>query len=150
MPDANSTNESEPRFAFFDLDHTIIPHDTQLLFCNYVLHHEGWRRLFQVPFFLCIPLAACRMLGARAMKRIFLGYLWGMKKDRLAELLQVEHFGTPTGAYYPDAGAIFFGGRAKRYGVFGVRVSRAGRVPSRKTPTSRGTRFVPRLRLWDG
>lgn len=88
MPDANSTNEGQPRFAFFDLDHTIIPHDTQLLFCNYVLHHEGWRRLFHVPFFLCIPLAACRVFGDRSMKRIFLGYLWGMKKDRLAGLAE--------------------------------------------------------------
>ncbi|QQL45302.1 HAD family hydrolase [Sulfuriroseicoccus oceanibius] len=83
---ADTPSSAGKRYAYFDLDHTIIPHDTQLLFCNYVLQREGWRRLLLVPFLACLPLAAMRVLRARGMKRIFLGYLAGMKRERLDQL----------------------------------------------------------------
>lgn len=70
-------------FAFFDLDHTLLPHDTQALFCNFVLQREGWRRVWLLWFLPCVPLAAVRLLSLRTMKRLFLGYLVGMRRDRL-------------------------------------------------------------------
>jgi len=70
-------------YAFFDLDHTLLPHDTQALFCNYVLRREGWRRVWLLWFLPCVPLAALRLLSLRTMKRLFLGYLFGMPRARL-------------------------------------------------------------------
>lgn len=46
------------RFAFFDLDHTLLPFDTQALFCNFILQREGWRRVWLLWFLPCVPLAA--------------------------------------------------------------------------------------------
>ncbi len=78
----------EPRatargFAFFDLDHTLLPHDTQALFCNHVLRREGWRRVWLLWFLPCVPLAAVGILSLRTMKRLFLGYLFGMRRETL-------------------------------------------------------------------
>ena len=70
-------------FAFFDLDHTLLPHDTQALFCNFVLRREAWRRIWLLWFLPCVPLAALRLLSLRTMKRLFLGYLVGMPRTRL-------------------------------------------------------------------
>lgn len=70
-------------FALFDLDHTLLPHDTQALFCNFVLRREGWRRVYLLWFFLCLPFAALRLIGLRTMKRVFSSYLVGMKREVL-------------------------------------------------------------------
>lgn len=70
-------------YALFDLDHTILPFDTQALFCNYVLRKEGWRRIYLLWFIPCLPLAACKLISLRTMKRVFSSYLWGMKKETL-------------------------------------------------------------------
>jgi phosphoserine phosphatase len=72
--------------AFFDLDGTLLPWDTQLMFCNHVLRRHGWRRLLLAPFLCLLPLAALRLLRSRALKRVFLGYLAGMTRARLDEL----------------------------------------------------------------
>ncbi len=71
------------RFAFFDLDHTLIPFDTQALFCNHVLRREGWRRIWLLWYLPAVPLALLRLLSLRTMKRLFLGYLVGMKEGQL-------------------------------------------------------------------
>ncbi len=71
------------RFAFFDLDHTLLPFDTQALFCNFILRREGWRRVWLLWFLPCVPLAALRLVSLRTMKRLFLGYLVGMKREKL-------------------------------------------------------------------
>lgn len=70
-------------YALFDLDHTLLPFDTQVLFCNYVLRREGWRRVYLLWFLPCLPLAALRILGLRTMKRLFMSYLVGMKRETL-------------------------------------------------------------------
>lgn len=70
-------------YALFDLDHTILPFDTQALFCNYVLRREGWRRIYLGWFFLSLPFAALRIFNLRLMKRIFASYLVGMKRETL-------------------------------------------------------------------
>lgn len=72
-------------YAFFDLDHTLLPYDTQVLFCNYVLQREGGRRVYLLWFLPCLPLAALRILSLRTMKRIFSSYLRGMKRETLEQ-----------------------------------------------------------------
>lgn len=76
--------ETQERFAFFDLDLTLLPYDTQLLFCNHVLRAEGWRRFYLVFFLPGLALYALRILGDKGLKRLFLSYLWKMRRERLA------------------------------------------------------------------
>lgn len=74
------------RYAFFDLDHTLLPFDTQTLFCNYVLHRHPWRVVLHLWF---LPYALGRALGlvsTATAKRAFLSYLWGMKRAHLRRL----------------------------------------------------------------
>ncbi len=89
-------------YAFFDLDHTLLPHDTQALFCNFVLRREGWRRVWLLWFLPCAPLAALRLVSLRTMKRLFLGYLVGMPRAALerhvAEFLETDF----AAALYPE------------------------------------------------
>jgi HAD superfamily hydrolase (TIGR01490 family) len=73
-------------FAFFDLDQTLLPYDTQGLFCNFVLRHEGWRRIYLPVFASALPLRAVRLIGTGGLKRAFLSYLWRMPRVRLTEL----------------------------------------------------------------
>lgn len=73
------------RFAFFDFDQTIVAFDTQALFCNHVLRREGWRRIWLLWYLPSVPLYLLRILSLRTMKRLFLGYLAGMKRERLEE-----------------------------------------------------------------
>ncbi|MES2735151.1 MAG: HAD family hydrolase [Verrucomicrobiota bacterium] len=74
------------RYAFFDLDHTLLPFDTQTLFCNYVLHRHPWRLVLHAWF---VPFALGRAVGVvstATAKRAFLSYLWGMKRAHLRRL----------------------------------------------------------------
>jgi len=74
------------RYAFFDLDHTLLPFDTQTLFCNFVLHRHPWRILLHAWF---VPYALGRAMGVVSTgtaKRAFLSYLWGMKRAHLRRL----------------------------------------------------------------
>jgi HAD superfamily hydrolase (TIGR01490 family) len=142
----------ERRFAFFDLDHTLLPFDTQALFCNFVLRREPWRRVWLLWFLPCVPLAALGLLGLRTMKRLFLGYLVGMRRERLAELVE-EFLETDfAAALHPELLAeverhrregrvlvlnsaspdFYLTGIAARLGfdeVFGTRVPLPGRLP---------------------
>ena len=70
-------------YALFDLDHTILPFDTQALFCNFVLQREGWRRIYLLWFIPCLPLVALKILNLRTMKRVFASYLVGMQRETL-------------------------------------------------------------------
>lgn len=69
-------------WALFDLDQTIVPWDLQVLFCNFILRCEGWRRVLVWPFFFLLPLA--KVLGSETMKRVFMGFAWGMDRETLA------------------------------------------------------------------
>jgi HAD superfamily hydrolase (TIGR01490 family) len=60
-------------YALFDLDQTIVPWDTQLLFCNFVLKREPLRRLHILGLIPFLPFT--KILGAGGMKRVFLNYL---------------------------------------------------------------------------
>lgn len=68
-------------WALFDLDQTIVPWDLQVLFCNFVLRREGWRRVLVGPFFFLLPFA--KVLGSETMKRVFMGFAWGMEEGKL-------------------------------------------------------------------
>ena len=74
------------RYAFFDLDHTLLPFDTQALFCNFVLRRHPWRIVLHLWF---LPFALGRALGlvsTATTKRAFLSYLAGMKRAHLRRL----------------------------------------------------------------
>ena len=70
-------------YALFDLDQTIVPWDTQLLFCNYVLKREPLRRLHILGLIPFLPFT--KLLGAGGMKRVFLNYLAGLNEKTLDE-----------------------------------------------------------------
>jgi HAD superfamily hydrolase (TIGR01490 family) len=72
----------ERGLALFDLDGTLIAWDTQVLFCDHVLRKEGWRRAYLLFFAAMLP--AAKILGDEGMKRVFLSYLWGVDRDKLA------------------------------------------------------------------
>lgn len=76
-------NPESPKqgYALFDLDQTIVPWDTQLLFCNFVLKRERLRTLYILGFIPFSPFA--KLLGPETMKRVFLNYLAGMSAEVL-------------------------------------------------------------------
>jgi phosphatidylglycerophosphatase C len=78
-----SDDTSAPGWALFDLDQTLVPWDLQLSFCNFVLQREGWRRWLLVPFFLLLPVN--KLLGSEVMKRVFMGFAWGMEREKLLQ-----------------------------------------------------------------
>lgn len=71
-------------FAFFDLDHTLLPFDTQALFCNFVLRREPWRVLLHGLFIPVALARGCGLASTATAKRAFLSYLRGMPRERLA------------------------------------------------------------------
>ncbi len=91
-----------PRYAFFDLDGTLLAQDTQLLFANYILRAEPWRRVLLLPFMLAAPFAALKLLRSREMKRIFLTYLTGMSPQRLEEHVAVFVEKVLPPMFYPE------------------------------------------------
>ncbi len=73
------------RFALFDLDHTILPHDTQALFCNFILRRERWRTLLHLVFIPFALLRAFKLVPLALAKRAFSAYLWRMSLARLQQ-----------------------------------------------------------------
>jgi HAD superfamily hydrolase (TIGR01490 family) len=73
-------------FAFFDLDHTLLPFDTQPLFANYVLRRERWRIAYLLGVAPLGLLRLCKLAPTVLVKRAFLNFLWGMKRERLQNL----------------------------------------------------------------
>ena len=78
---AEGVSETLREHALFDLDQTVVPWDTQLVFRSYVLRAEPWRRVFCLVFPLFLPFAP--ILGAGGLKRVFHCYLFGMRRARL-------------------------------------------------------------------
>lgn len=87
-------------YALFDLDHTLLPYDTQALFCNFVLRKEGWRRIYLLWYLPCLPLAA--IISLRTAKRLFFSYLWGMDRERLEQYVDEFLESDFECALYPD------------------------------------------------
>jgi len=89
-------------YALFDLDHTILPFDTQVFFVNFVLRQEGWRRCFLLWFLAAVPLALCRLLDLRQMKRLFFSSLWRMPEERLRRYVDEFIRSDFSTALYPE------------------------------------------------
>lgn len=89
-------------FAIFDLDLTLLPYDTQLLFCNHVLRRHGLRRAYLGLFVPACALYGARLLSTRRAKRAFLSYLWRLPKAELKDCVRafVEEDVVP--ALYPE------------------------------------------------
>lgn len=77
-----------PKLILFDLDGTLIPWDTQALFANFVLHKHPIRRLCHVPYLVCVPFYILRLISENTMKRLFLSYLCGLKKETIDSMAQ--------------------------------------------------------------
>jgi phosphoserine phosphatase len=98
-------SDTPPGYALFDLDHTLLPHDTQALFCNYVLRRERWRTLLHLLF---LPFALLRALGAVSTlraKRAFNGYLWGLSRAQLQRYADAFASQSAHAWLYPELGA---------------------------------------------
>lgn len=71
--------------ALFDMDGTLFAGDSQLRFARWILRRHGWRRLY---LFWLLPMGLLRSLhiiNTERMKRAFLAYAWGMKKETLQQ-----------------------------------------------------------------
>ncbi len=69
--------------ALFDMDGTLFAGDSQLRFARWILRRHGWRRLY---LFWLLPMGLLRglhIIDTERMKRAFLAYAWGMKKEKL-------------------------------------------------------------------
>ncbi len=69
--------------ALFDMDGTLFAGDSQLRFARWILRRHGWRRLY---LFWLIPMGILRglhIINTERMKRAFLAYAWGMKREQL-------------------------------------------------------------------
>ncbi len=91
-----------PSFAFYDLDHTLLPHDTQTLFANYVLRREGWRRIFWLFFAPFALLRALNLIRTVTAKRAFISYLTGMRREKLESYAQDFAQTTVRPTIYPE------------------------------------------------
>lgn len=72
-----------PKYAFFDLDHTILPQDTQALFARFVMTKQPWRRVYLLWYIPALIPGGLKLFDLRLMKRIFFSYLFGIDKDVL-------------------------------------------------------------------
>lgn len=93
---------SRRKLAFFDLDHTLLPFDTQVLFAQFVMEKEAWRRIYLLWFIPCLIPAALGWINLRMMKRIFFSFLLGMPGARLKELAAEFAGEVVPNACYPE------------------------------------------------
>lgn len=77
-----SNNAAPSGIALFDLDGTLLAWDCQLLFRDFVVRREPWRRVFLLVFLALAPLTS--LLGTDRMKSVFLAFLWRMPEEKLA------------------------------------------------------------------
>lgn len=69
--------------ALFDMDGTLFAGDSQLRFARWILRRHGWRRLY---LFWLLPMGLLRglhIINTERMKRAFLAYAWGMRREAL-------------------------------------------------------------------
>lgn len=73
-------------YAFFDLDFTLLPYDTMLLFGNFILKKYP-RRIYYL--FLLIPAALLyllKIIRTSTMKRVFFSFLWKFTEEDINKL----------------------------------------------------------------
>lgn len=112
-PSITSQEKNADRsFAFFDLDHTLLPFDTQAMFCNFVLQRERLRSLYLLVFLPIAILRAAGLVKTVTAKRAFMGYLWGMKREKVSALAREFAEKVVKPQVYPELLAIIHEHRA--------------------------------------
>lgn len=76
--------------ALFDMDGTLFAGDSQLRFARWILRRHGWRRLYLLWLLPMGILRGLHIIQTERMKRAFLAYAWGMKRENL--LRECEDF----------------------------------------------------------
>lgn len=71
--------------VLFDMDGTLFSGDSQLRFARWILRRHGLRRLYLFLLIPCGILRGLRIFNTPLMKRAFLSYAWGMKKEELLQ-----------------------------------------------------------------
>ena len=84
---SRSTNPPRP-MAMFDLDHTLLPYDTMLLLCNYVIKQQPWRLYYLLFIIPLIPGALLGWIRSKTLKRFFFSFLAGKRQEQLATLVE--------------------------------------------------------------
>ncbi|MCQ2364644.1 MAG: HAD-IB family phosphatase [Akkermansia sp.] len=87
--------------ALFDMDGTLFAGDSQLRFCRWILRRHGWRRLHVLallPAALLAPLCG----GGKFLKRAFLTYAWGLRRELLVDECRAFVQEELIPALYPD------------------------------------------------
>jgi phosphoserine phosphatase len=74
------------RYALFDLDYTLIGHDTILLFANYLIRKNPMRLFYLFLVIPVVPFAAIGLIDSKRLKRIFLSFLFRIKTESLPQL----------------------------------------------------------------
>lgn len=80
------------KIAFFDLDYTIIPHDTLFLFASFILRKKPLRIYFLLFVIPAFALYLTGLLDAQNLKRAFLTIIAGLSKEEIETL--VDEFST--------------------------------------------------------
>jgi len=92
-------------FAIFDLDQTLLPYDTQVLFCNHVLKKYPLRRAYLALFGPAALLNGVHLLRTRTLKRVFASYLWKLSQPQLEKLVSSFVGEAVMPALYPEVTA---------------------------------------------
>lgn len=71
--------------ALFDMDGTLFAGDSQLRFARWILRRHGWRRLYLLWLLPMGLLRGLHIIDTQCMKRAFLAYAWGMKREDLQD-----------------------------------------------------------------
>lgn len=74
--------------ALFDMDGTLFAGDSQLRFARWILRRHGWRRLYLLWLLPMGVLRGLHLIDTERMKRAFLAYAWGMKREDLEQECQ--------------------------------------------------------------
>lgn len=72
--------------VLFDLDFTLVPEDTRLLFANYIFRRLPGRRLFLLMVAPAAALTALGIVSRSFFNRLFFCFLKGLKADELEAL----------------------------------------------------------------
>ncbi len=88
--------------ALFDMDGTLFAGDSQLRFARFILRRHPWRRLYLLWALPCGVLRALHVVGTPFMKRAFLAYAWGMRREALEAAARDFVQGELLPALYPE------------------------------------------------
>lgn len=72
--------------SFFDLDYTLLPHDTLFLFAAFILRRKPWRIYYLIFFIPAIALYATGLLQAITLKQAYSSILARLTRSEVLEL----------------------------------------------------------------